>query len=339
MGSQKEQRTAISRVDFYFDDWLTGAAELTPEQRGVFITLCALYYSKQGRVVENDRRLAGLCDVSVRKWRSIKAELVSIGKISFIDGLLYQERCEIELVNALKAKATAQENGSKGGKKSAEIRANMLIRNNVNPTPASTIADSEIEATVEPPFPSPPPVKDSPPSPPEGESDDVENSFEEFWKEYPFVPGNPKQPAFEEFVKALERGRQPEDLIKAATDYRQSLLADGAPKPCHARTFLEERRDESEYVSGSGETDGTYRRATPEEAAAWKEITGHAREGVRIDQPWPMVMVDGGKVPYPEAQKVEPDVDETPEPAAEVPEESPIDLETDMPDCCRREAG
>ena len=136
------QRTAIYRVDFYADDWLAGTMELTPEQRGVFITLCAIYFSKQGRVAENDRLLAGMCNLSVRKWRTLKAELISLGKIAFIDGLLFQERAEIELVNAMNAKLEAQKKGAKGGKKSAEIRANMLKRNKVASSPAVGSADS-----------------------------------------------------------------------------------------------------------------------------------------------------------------------------------------------------
>lgn len=311
---QKEQRTAISHVDFYFEDWLTGASELTPEQRGVFVTLCAIYYSKQGRVSENDRRLAGLCDLSVRKWRIIKSELVSLGKISFIDGLLYQERCEIELVNALKAKSTAQENGSKGGRKSAEIRANMLKRNGSDSSNASTDASSVKPATLQPPSPSPSPNKESPPSPPEGESgqDDL---FELFWKQYPFVSGNPKEKAREEFVEAVDgRGDSAQDIIDAAGAYRKSLPDNGPPEPCHAWKFLNERRYKDDF-SAPIKSDKVLnlRPPTSEEAKIWKEKKNHIPEMVDSNQPWPLMVVanrttDGkattySEMPYDELEK------------------------------------
>ena len=139
---QKERRTAVSNVSFYADDWLAGTMELTAEQRGVFITLCAIYTSKQGRVPENDRWLSGMCNMSVRRWRTLKKQLIQLGKIEFIDGFLFQERAEIELINALKAKDASIIKGSKGGRKSAEIRAKVFKRNKSTSSPASSTATS-----------------------------------------------------------------------------------------------------------------------------------------------------------------------------------------------------
>jgi len=316
MGPQKEQRTAVSRVDFYFEDWLTGASELTPEQRGVYITLCALYYSKQGKVMENDRRLAGICDLSVRKWRTIKSELVSLDKISFIDGLLYHERCEIELVNALKAKAAAQENGSKGGKKSAEIRANMLKRNKAGASAAASEADTEVQAGHEPPFPPPSPLVDSPPIPPQGGGElsdekkiEWEDKFIEFKSEYPAMPVNPWGPAKEEFRILVGEGVEPDDIVFGAIGYRYALTDEGAPKPCTARIFLREKR----YEDYAAEEAGPVRRApTEEEGAAWMDAEGKIPATVSPEQPWPWVWIKikspgtnkltNMRVPYPESK-------------------------------------
>ncbi len=164
--SNKMQRTAVSHIDFYADDWLAGASELTPEQRGAFITICALYYSKQGRVPENDHWLSGMCNMSVRKWRSIKNTLIEIGKIEVIDGFIFQERSEIELENALKAKEFARINGSKGGKKSAEIRTNAMKRHKTGSSRASSAAQATVEAENQPPYPNPYPYTNQQPSQP-----------------------------------------------------------------------------------------------------------------------------------------------------------------------------
>lgn len=156
----RQQRTAISRVDFYPDDWLAGTLELSPDQRGVYITLCALYFSRQGRLQDNERWIAGMCNLSLRMYRKIKNELLDLGKIEIIDGFIYQERAEIELENAMKAKSAAQENGSKGGLKSAEIRANALKRNKTTSSEASSEDEPEVKATPEPPPPPPIPFKE-----------------------------------------------------------------------------------------------------------------------------------------------------------------------------------
>lgn len=152
--ADKLHRDAIAKVDFYADDWLTGTLELTAEQRGVYITLCALYWSKQGRVPENDRWLAGMCNMSMRKWRKIKDELVQARKVVFIDGLLHQQRASITLGNALKVKDAARLKGALGGQKSAELRANALKPNNPIPSTATNqpLARPQAPARASSPF-------------------------------------------------------------------------------------------------------------------------------------------------------------------------------------------
>lgn len=115
-------RTKFRRTDFFADDWLAGAAELTLEQEGAYIRVCALIYSKGQPIPDNERWLAGACRVSIRKWRALRKHLLDIGKITVQDGLIHQHRCEYELEKAAKRARKCAENGAKGGRKSAEIR-------------------------------------------------------------------------------------------------------------------------------------------------------------------------------------------------------------------------
>ena len=117
-----EPRTKFRRADFYPDDWLAGAAELTLEQEGAYIRVCALIYSKGQPIPDNERWLAGMCRVSLRKWRALRQHLLDIGKITVQDGLIHQDRCEYELEKAAKRARKCAENGAKGGRKSAAIR-------------------------------------------------------------------------------------------------------------------------------------------------------------------------------------------------------------------------
>ncbi len=143
---------------------------------------------------------------------------------------------------------------------------------------------------------------ESPSSPPEGESG-LEDLFELFWKAYPFVSGNPKEKARGEFVEAVaRRGGSAQHIIDAASAYHKSLPESGPPKPCHAWKFLKERRYKDEFCDQPETTKAEkYRRTTPEESAAWLDVTGYPRNSVADKHPWPMVKVDGVDVPYPDA--------------------------------------
>lgn len=65
--------------------------------------------------------------------------------------------------------------------------------------------------------------------------------FEKFWKAYPACEGNPKAPAWQEWLRATD-GTEPDEIIAAVGRYAASLKAPDAPKACHARTWLYQRR-------------------------------------------------------------------------------------------------
>ncbi len=96
--------TKPRRADFYPDDWLAGTLELTLEEEGAYIRICALIYSKGQPITDNDRWLAGMCRVSTRKWRVLRRALIDKNKITIMDGLIHQQRCEFELGKAKEAR-------------------------------------------------------------------------------------------------------------------------------------------------------------------------------------------------------------------------------------------
>ena len=108
------------RADFYPDDWLAGTLELTLEEEGAYIRICALVYSKGQAISDNDRWLAGMCRVSTRKWRTLRNSLVAKGKITIENGLIRQERCEFELGKAVERSRKQAENVTKRWRKRAE---------------------------------------------------------------------------------------------------------------------------------------------------------------------------------------------------------------------------
>jgi uncharacterized protein YdaU (DUF1376 family) len=123
----------LSRVDFYPDDWLAGTIGLSLEERGAYITLCALIYSTGAALRDDERVLARQLGISSRRWRLLRQALLDKRKIEAADGLLDNRRCRFELESTMNRLRIARESGSVGGRKSAELRAKSLTNKDTSP--------------------------------------------------------------------------------------------------------------------------------------------------------------------------------------------------------------
>ena len=94
---------------FYSSDFLTGCASLTMEERGQYITLLCLEH-QLGRLSEKTIRLS-VGSVSVDVLEKFKQDE---------NGLLYNERLEIEIEKRSNFIDTRRTNGLKGGRPKAE---------------------------------------------------------------------------------------------------------------------------------------------------------------------------------------------------------------------------
>jgi hypothetical protein len=97
----------VRRIDFSADEWLGGTIELKPYDRGVYITLCALIYSRGERI--GIELLARHCGVHRNQLNAAVRRLEAAGKIEVLGTSLRQVRCELEIKNAvLRAKKWAE---------------------------------------------------------------------------------------------------------------------------------------------------------------------------------------------------------------------------------------
>lgn len=107
----------------FHGDALNGYMGLTLEERGAYTTLLDLMYERGEALVDNERFIAGWLQVSVRKYHSIRARLIEIGKILVTeDGRLSNSRFERERQKALETSRTNSVSGEIGGRKSGEAR-------------------------------------------------------------------------------------------------------------------------------------------------------------------------------------------------------------------------
>jgi len=110
----------------YPQDFLMGTMGMSLELRGAYSILLDMMYDRQGPIPDEARYIAGMLNISVRKWSSIRSDLIETGKI-FVDknGFISNSRAVFEIENALKISRKRSENGAKGGNKSAEKKAEL----------------------------------------------------------------------------------------------------------------------------------------------------------------------------------------------------------------------
>lgn len=113
----------MSRMPFYKrypGDFLMGTRDLTLEERGAYSDLLDMMYDRGGPIPDEERWIAGFLGISIRKWKTLRASLISAGKLMERGDRLSNPRLERELALE-EAQITAQvEWGRMGGRKRAQ---------------------------------------------------------------------------------------------------------------------------------------------------------------------------------------------------------------------------
>ena len=129
----------VRRIDYFPDEFLVGTSDLSLEERGAYWSVCSLIYSKGGPIDDDDVWLARAMATNPRKWRPIKASLLSKGKLVAADGKLTNRRCETELAKTHHRIDEATKNGARGGRPrkgfelgSSSVRARFSLEPTTN---------------------------------------------------------------------------------------------------------------------------------------------------------------------------------------------------------------
>ncbi|MBW8282505.1 MAG: YdaU family protein [Rhizobium sp.] len=85
-------------VRFFPSDWLGGTRGMSAVETGIYITLIATMYERGEPIQEDHSRLARLCGASNSAFKKALEILVDEGKISRVDGGLWNDRVEKEQV-------------------------------------------------------------------------------------------------------------------------------------------------------------------------------------------------------------------------------------------------
>jgi uncharacterized protein YdaU (DUF1376 family) len=145
----------------FHGDALNGYMGLTLEQRGAYTTLLDLMYDSDWSIgiPDRERWIAGFLNVSVRRWRGLRDELIAADKIDIIDGQISNKRYRKERENAASLSRKRSESGASGGEKSGETRRKASNINAGDEANASVLplyarateaeAETEVETEVE----------------------------------------------------------------------------------------------------------------------------------------------------------------------------------------------
>lgn len=107
----------------YHEKAINGYMGLSLELRGAYTTILDLLYDRGEPLVDNERLIAGYLNCSLRKYRSLRDELLEMGKlVRNENGTITNKRFEKERENVTKTSRTRSKAGIKGGKKSGEVR-------------------------------------------------------------------------------------------------------------------------------------------------------------------------------------------------------------------------
>jgi hypothetical protein len=108
----------VRRVGYSPDEYIAGVGGvLNVAEQGMYWMICSLIMSEGGPVLQNDRRLSGLCLCRPAEARRLVESLVAKGKIRRSDdGQLSQKRALSEVELSMNRIQNAVENGPKGGR-------------------------------------------------------------------------------------------------------------------------------------------------------------------------------------------------------------------------------
>ena len=76
----------------YPSDFIQGTVGLSLEEKGAYSLILDLIYDKGAPIVDDARYLAGICNVSLRKWAAIRERLIFAKKITVLNGVI---RCPV----------------------------------------------------------------------------------------------------------------------------------------------------------------------------------------------------------------------------------------------------
>lgn len=120
----------------YPRDFIEGTIGMAFEVKGAYRLILDLIYMQNGKLPDDARYISGLLGCTIRKWKLIRSELVSIGKLQVSGEFLTNYRAVSELETLSKHKDKQRENRARPNKnKDLQSPKNHHLRDYPEPEP------------------------------------------------------------------------------------------------------------------------------------------------------------------------------------------------------------
>lgn len=101
-------------MPFYIGDTLADTQTLTCVEFGALVLIRAFYWRNQGPIINNDKRLALVCKLSIEEYRALKGSILEYFQQQ--DDNLVSKELDEEITEAWENKERASARGKKGAK-------------------------------------------------------------------------------------------------------------------------------------------------------------------------------------------------------------------------------
>lgn len=218
-------------MQLYVADYLGDTRHLTTEQHGAYLLLLMTMWRADGRLPNDDKKLARIASCTPSRWAKIRDEVMEFFVVEGDE--ITNQRLTFELKKASEKSIKRAEAGTKGGR-TKSLKSNNLAKANASRLPKHS---SEPDTTV-----TNVPVVLERAKPARAE---IASGFLTFWTVYPKKVG--KDAAARAFSKAMARIDDAEPLAVILAGVERALPGWDEPKFIpHPSTWLNEGRWEDE---------------------------------------------------------------------------------------------
>ena len=99
---------------FFWGDYLRDTMHLSTEEHGAYLLLIAAYWTRGRAPADDDRQLAAITRLSLKKWIKVRPKVAEFFDIS--EGHFFHKRIESDLQKAREHAEKQRENGRRGGR-------------------------------------------------------------------------------------------------------------------------------------------------------------------------------------------------------------------------------
>ena len=215
----------------YPKDFIDGCVGMDFEVKGAYRILIDLIYMQGGKLPDDPRYISGVLGCSVRKWNSIRKELIERRKIYAENEIISNFRADKELISSRKLQDKNSENARRSNKNNNLTKAMAPLTRGID---TDTDTDKElfdIDKSI-----SHLSVSAKPTRSKKSYSED----FEKWWKDYPRDANMSKAEAFKAWKKLDANDRAKAQA--AIAPFRSWISSQQNYRTLHACRFLSQRR-------------------------------------------------------------------------------------------------